>query len=161
MLNFLDTPPTLKAGDLAPDFELLDSKGQTFKLYETLTARWVVLFFYPKDHTPGCTAEVCAFRDVYSEFEALGAEVRGISADAEPSHQRFSRNQQLPYPLLSDPDGQVARAFGIQKTLGLLPGRVTFVIAPDRSIRLAYASQLKPESHAQQALAVLKAQAIK
>lgn len=158
MLNFLDTPPTLREGDTAPDFELSDSNGETVNLYERLTNHWVVLFFYPRDNTPGCTAQACSFRNVYDEFREIGAEIFGISGDSESSHQQFSQSRKLPYPLLSDPGGRVAEAFGVKKALGFLPGRVTFVIAPDRTIRLAYSSQLKPESHPQKALDVLKAQ---
>lgn len=159
MLNFLDTPPTLKTGDSAPDFNLSDSRGQTFKLYDLLETHWVVLFFYPRDHTPGCTAQVCSFRNAYDDFKDLGALVLGVSGDAGESHQNFSDSQKLPYPLLSDPGGKVAKAFGVKKSLGILPGRVTFVIAPDRTIRLAYSSQLKPETHQQKALEILKNQA--
>lgn len=159
MFNFLDSPPDLKTGDIAPDFTLSDSKGEAFKLYDLLKQRWVVLFFYPKDHTPGCTAQVCSFRNAYDDFRDLGADVLGISGDSGQSHQNFSDSQKLPYPLLSDPGGKIARAFGVKKSLGILPGRVTFVIAPDRTIRLAYASQLKSETHSQKALEVLKAQA--
>lgn len=158
MFKFLDTPPDLKEGDIAPDFELHDSQGKAFKLYETLNNKWVVLFFYPKDDSPGCTAQACSFRNAYQEFKTLGTEVLGISADSEESHERFAQRQQLPYPLLSDPQGKVAKAFGVKKALGILPGRVTFVIAPDRTIRLAYSSQLQAESHQQKALEILKSQ---
>ncbi len=157
MLNFLDKQTTLQAGDIAPDFTLTNLQGESVQLYALLEKSWVVLFFYPKDNTPGCTAQVCSFRDHYSEFRQMGVEVIGISRDSEQSHQSFSQKQQLPYTLLSDPNSQTAKAFGVQKTLGLLPGRATFVIAPDRRIQLAYASQLNPESHQEKALAILKA----
>jgi peroxiredoxin Q/BCP len=158
MLNLLDPQPTLQVGQTAPDFELPDAKGELVRLYDLLSKGWVVLFFYPKDNTPGCTAQACSFRNSYQEFRTLGAQIFGISADSQESHQGFSEQQSLPYPLLSDQDGQVAKAFGVKKTLGLLPGRATFVIAPDRTVRLAYASQLNPESHQQKALEVLKNQ---
>ncbi|WP_303672832.1 peroxiredoxin [Vampirovibrio chlorellavorus] len=158
MLNLLDPQPTLQVGQTAPDFELPDAEGQAVRLYDLLAKGWVVLFFYPKDNTPGCTAQACSFRNSYQEFRALGAQIFGISADSKESHQGFSQQQNLPYPLLSDSDGAVAKAFGVKKTLGLLPGRATFVIAPDRTVRLAYASQLNPESHQQKALEVLQNQ---
>lgn len=158
MFNFLDTPPGLKEGDIAPDFELNSHQDKPFSLYGILNNNWVVLFFYPKDDTPGCTAQACSFRNTYQEFNALGAEVLGISGDSAQSHQRFAQKQQLPYPLLSDPQGKVAKAFGVKKALGILPGRVTFVIAPDRTIRLAYSSQLQAESHQEKALEILKSQ---
>lgn len=158
MLNRLDPQPELQVGQIAPDFELPDAHGQNVRLSDVLQQGWVVLFFYPKDQTPGCTAQACSFRDNHTDFKTLGAQILGISADSGQSHQDFIERQHLPYPLLSDPQGKVAQAFGVKKTLGLLPGRVTFVIAPDRKIHLAYASQFNPESHSQKALAVLKNQ---
>lgn len=157
MINLIDPPPQLKEGDLAPDFRLQGEDGNIYHLYEQLQKGWVVLFFYPKDETPGCTAQACAFRNTHQTFKEHGAQILGISADSETSHQRFQQKEQLSYPLLSDPGGETARAFGVKKTLGLLPGRVTFVIDPDRTIRLAYASQFNPASHAQKALAVIQA----
>jgi peroxiredoxin Q/BCP len=156
MFKFLDIPPDLKEGDIAPDFELHDSQGKAFKLYEILSHKWVVIFFYPKDETPGCTAQACSFRNAYQEFKALGVEVLGISGDSAESHERFAQKQQLPYPLLSDPQGKVAKAFGVKKALGILPGRVTFVIDRDRRIQLAYSAQLQAESHQEKALEILK-----
>lgn len=159
LLAFLDSPPDLKPGDLAPDINLLNDDGQPILLSDVLKQNtWVVLFFYPKDNTPGCTAQACAFRDSYADFKQYNAKIFGISADSDQSHDGFKNQHSLPFPLISDKNGIIAKAFGVKKTLGLLSTRVTFVIGPQRQIHLAYSSQLDPASHRSQALHVLQSQ---
>jgi len=117
----------------------------------------VVLYFYPKDHTPGCTAEARAFRDRYETFAAAGAEIVGVSSDSIESHQRFAGKLRLPFPLLSDAGGAVRKLFGVEKTLGLIPGRATFVIDGDGVVRHVFASQLEATKHVDEALSALEA----
>jgi thioredoxin-dependent peroxiredoxin len=156
MTNPFNQSPLLKAGSIAPDFTLPDQDGQPVHLYEMLSNRWVVLFFYPKDHSPVCTTQVCAFRNAYHEFQDAGAEVLGISSDSIASHQQFSQNQKLPFRLLSDPDRKVAEAYGVPKAFGLIPGRVTFVLDPQQTIRMAYPSQFNAKAHMEKALLLLR-----
>jgi thioredoxin-dependent peroxiredoxin len=148
---------TLAVGDKAPDFTLPCSSGGTVTLSDlTRKGRTVVVFFYPKDDTPGCTAEACGFRDLYEEFAGAGAEVLGISADSAVSHQRFVGKHKLPMKLLTDADGGVRQAWGVRSTLGIFPGRATFVVDRDGVVRHAFASQLRVVSHVQQALVVVR-----
>ena len=145
----------LAAGDRAPEFRLTDGAGQTF---DTADARGkpLVVFFYPKDATPGCTAEACAFRDAYEDFVASGATVVGISSDDAASPAGFAGKHRLPFRLLSDVDGSVRTAFGVPKTWGLMPGRVTFVIDSGGVIRHAFNSQFLATAHAARALDVVR-----
>jgi peroxiredoxin Q/BCP len=159
-LNDMSSPfnqsPLLKVGSIAPDFTLPDQDGRPVHLYDILKNRWVVLFFYPKDHSPICTTQVCAFRNAYHEFQEAGAEVLGISSDSAESHRAFSEHQHLPFRLLSDSESLIAKAYGVPKTFGLIPGRVTFVIDPQHTIRMAYPSQFNAKAHMQKALTLLK-----
>ncbi len=116
----------------------------------------VVLFFYPKDNTPGCTREACAFRDRFEAFREAGAEVIGISSDSGSSHQRFAERFRLPFVLLSDHDGSVRARYGVAKTLGILPGRVTFLIDRQGIVRFVFASQFQPAQHVARMLGALK-----
>jgi peroxiredoxin Q/BCP len=116
----------------------------------------VVLFFYPRDETPGCTKEVCAFRDTSVEFGKLDVQVIGISSDSVESHRRFAAKYDLSFPLLSDEGGKVRRLYGVPKTFGLFPGRVTYVIDKECVVRHVFASQLSVERHVQEALAALR-----
>jgi peroxiredoxin Q/BCP len=126
----------LQLGDPAPDFTLPTDKGDNFQLADQ-RGKPVVLYFYPKDDTPGCTAEACAFRDQSADFLDLGAVVVGVSSDSEASHQKFSQKHQLPFPLLADTGGQLRKQYEVPRALlGLLPGRVTFVI--DKDGKIAY-----------------------
>jgi peroxiredoxin Q/BCP len=150
--------PLLKTGVQAPDFTLENQRGEPVHLYDVLDRHWVVLFFYPKDHSPVCTTEVCAFRDSYDDFQGTGAEVLGISSDPIAAHAAFAAKHQLPYQLLADPDGRVRTAYGVPKTLGLLPGRTTFVIDSSRIIRLAYSSSFNANAHKEKALQLLREQ---
>ena len=147
----------LGVGDKAPEFTLTDQGGKTVSLKDFRGRKNVVVYFYPKDDTPGCTKEACTFRDQYTAFTDVGAEVFGISGDSAASHKAFAEKYRLPFPLLSDGDGTVRKAFGVPRTLGLLPGRVTYVIDKQGVIRHAFNSQLNPTKHVDEAIAVLKA----
>jgi peroxiredoxin Q/BCP len=146
----------IQVGSKAPDFSLPDQNGNRFNLSDYLGKVKLVIFFYPKDESYGCTKEACSFRDSYEVFRGAGAEVVGISPDNVASHQAFAANHKLPFILLSDKDRVVAGKFGVGKTLGLLPGRVTFVIDRHGIIRMIFNSQLSYEKHVEEALAELK-----
>lgn len=146
----------LTVGDTLPDVSLIAHTGETVRLYDHLENKALVLFFYPKDHTSVCTQEACQFRDSYETFQEAGAEVIGISSDSVQSHQQFAQTNRLPFLLLSDPGGKVRKALGVPKTLGILPGRVTYVIDSKGVIRHVFSSQLNPEAHIREALQVLQ-----
>lgn len=146
----------ITAGTAAPDFTLPRDGGSDVRLSSLRPAK-VVLYFYPKDDTPGCTKESCAFRDHYTAFSDAGAEVIGISSDSEASHKAFAEKYKLPFTLLSDVGGKVRSSFGVPPTFGLLPGRVSYVIDKQGVIRHAFNSQMNPTKHVDEALAVLKA----
>lgn len=147
----------LTAGDSVPNVMLVDERGAHVPL-ASLLDRPLVLYFYPKDDTPGCSAEACRFRDDYEDFVAAGAEVIGVSSDDAQSHARFREKYRLPFRLMSDPDGSGRTAFGIPKTFGVLPGRATFVIAGG-TIVYAFNSQFAPRQHVKRALSALLARA--
>ncbi len=146
----------LSAGARAPEFRLNNQNGKAVSLADFRGRKNVVVYFYPKDDTPGCTKESCAFRDHFEAFVDAGAEVIGISSDSEASHKAFAAKHRLPFSLLSDAGGKVRGAFGVPATLGLLPGRVTYVIDRQGVIRHAFNSQLQATKHVDEALAVLK-----
>lgn len=143
---------SLQVGDPAPQFTAETWDGQTIRLSDYAGKRGLVLFFYPKDGTAICTKEACAFRDSYEKFAEAGMEVIGVSGDTADSHRDFAQRHQLHFPLLSDADGQLRKAFGVPKTLGFLPGRVTYVIDKQGIIRLVYSAQLASDEHVRQAL---------
>ncbi len=143
-------------GDAAPDFELPSASGATIRLSDFRGKSDVVLFFYPKDNTPGCTVEACTFRDSHEAFREAGAAVIGISADSADSHRRFAERYGLPFLLVADTDGAVRVRYGVPRTLGLLPGRVTYLIDRDGIIRHVFSSQFQPRRHVAEALEVLK-----
>jgi peroxiredoxin Q/BCP len=145
----------LNVGDRAPDFTALTYDGRTVRLADFLGQRALVLFFYPKDGTPVCTQEACAFRDSYEQFAAAGAEVIGVSSDSEASHREFAQRHQLSFPLISDADGALRKAFAVPKTLGIFPGRVTYVIDQQGIIRRIYSAQFASAEHVRQALAAV------
>jgi peroxiredoxin Q/BCP len=147
---------TLAVGDRAPNFTLPSSSGDKVTLSDMLGKRTVVLFFYPKDDTPGCTAEACGFRDRYDSFVQAGADVVGVSSDSLESHDRFASKHKLPMKLLSDVEGKVRSEFGVKATLGLFPGRATFVIDRDGVIQHVFVSQLRVNRHVEQALDVVR-----
>jgi peroxiredoxin Q/BCP len=146
----------LAVGDKAPAFSLKDQNGATVSLADFSGRKNVVVYFYPKDDTPGCTKESCTFRDQYTAFTDIGAVVLGISSDSEQSHRAFAEKYRLPFPLLADTGGNVRKAFQVPKSLGLLPGRVTFVIDKNGVVRHVFNSQLNPTKHVDEALGVLK-----
>ncbi|MGA0365459.1 MAG: peroxiredoxin [Vulcanococcus sp.] len=145
----------LKSGDRAPLIALQDQNGVE-RRSDQLAGKALVLFFYPKDDTPGCTMEACAFRDSYADLQALGAEVWGVSGDNASSHQRFASRHNLPYPLLVDQNNQLRKAFGVPGVLGLLPGRVTYVIDASGVVRLVFNNLLDGPAHRREALDCLK-----
>jgi peroxiredoxin Q/BCP len=138
-------------GDLAPDFTLPDQLGEPVRLGQLVGKKNVVLYFYPKDATPGCTAEARAFRDAYDTFAAADTEVVGVSSDSIKSHKRFAARHQLPFRLLSDRDGAVRALYGVERTLGILPGRVTYVIDRRGVVKHVYSSQLAATRHVREA----------
>jgi len=142
-------------GQPAPAFTLQSTKGVT-SLSDFKGKKSVVLFFYPKDGTPGCTAEACGFRDSHDAFAEAGAEVIGISTDSLESHERFASKHSLPMRLLSDPGGKIRDAYGVKMTLGLWPGRVTFVIDPEGIVRHVFESQLRATKHVGEAMNTLR-----
>jgi peroxiredoxin Q/BCP len=147
----------LNVGDAAPDFTLLDQRGKPVRLYELTETKNVALYFYPKDATPGCTLEARAFRDAYDVFVAADTEVVGVSSDSVKSHGRFAANERLPFLLLSDRDGMVRELYGVERTLGILPGRVTYVIGKGGVVRHVYSSQLRATQHPREALKAVNA----
>ena len=146
----------LKIGDQAPQFTLPDQNGKMVDLNSFIGKTKLVVYFYPKDESFGCTKEACSFRDSYEDFKEASAEVIGISSDDEASHRGFAANHKLPFILLSDRDKKVAGLYGVGKTLGILPGRVTFVIDKQGIIRGIYSSQINFQKHVQEALEVLR-----
>jgi peroxiredoxin Q/BCP len=150
----------VEEGELAPDFELRSEAGETVKL-SALRGRPVVLYFYPRDDTPGCTTQACGIRDAYDEFEREGAVVLGVSPDDERSHVKFKRKYALPFTLLADPDHAVAEKYGVwgeksyqgRKFLGV--SRSTFVIDEDGVVKKVFPI-VKPATHADDVLAVLR-----
>jgi thioredoxin-dependent peroxiredoxin len=142
-------------GSKAPDFTLPSQSGVMVNLKDFL-GKPVVLFFYPKDDTPGCTKEACAFRDDYDQFERLDAQVIGISSDSVESHSRFASKHNLPFTLLSDEGRKVRRLYGVPNAFGLFPGRVTYVIDEEGVVRHVFSSQLGVEQHVEEALKALQ-----
>jgi peroxiredoxin Q/BCP len=144
-------------GDVAPDFTLPSQSGEEVSLKDFMgKKRALVLFFYPKDDTPGCTKEACSFRDDYEQFEKLEAEVIEVSSDSVHSHQRFAQRHGLPFTLLSDEGGEVRKLYGVPNTLGLFPGRVTYVIDEEGVVRRVFSSQIGVTKHVQEALRTLE-----
>jgi len=148
----------MKEGDLAPDFELTADDGSTVKLSDELLKGRVVLFFYPRAMTPGCTAESCHFRDIGQDFEALGARRLGISLDSVDRQHEFSTKHGFDYPLLSDKGGAVAKLFGVKRPGLPFTKRATFVIDTDRRVLAVIASEFNTDKHADDALGVLRTQ---
>ncbi len=143
-------------GDAAPEFELPDQNGELHSL-EDYRDQWVVLYFYPKDETPGCTTEACEFRDNIFAYRELNAQILGVSLDDVESHKAFAENHGLPFPLLADVDGLVSTAYGVKtRMFGMtVAKRQTFIIAPDGSIAKHY-EKVDPSEHSRQVLADLE-----
>ncbi len=146
----------LRVGDVAPDFALPTTTGTTFKLSEH-RGHPVVLYFYPKDGSSGCTKEACSFRDQYQDFRDLGAEVIGISSDDAASHQQFTAKYALPFPLLADQGGQLRKQYAVPRAvLGLLPGRVTYVLDGEGRVRYVFNSLTEANNHVINARQILQ-----
>ena len=146
----------IQVGDKAPDFTLPSQTGEQVRLSDRLGERIVVLYFYPKDETAGCTKEACAFRDSYEAFAEAGAEVIGVSSDSVDRHAAFAGHHELPFTLLSDQGGQVRKSYAVPATLGILPGRVTYVIDRAGIVRHVFSSQTNIGRHVNDALDVVK-----
>ena len=143
-------------GDPAPEFELADQNGQLHSL-EDYRDQWVVLYFYPKDETPGCTTEACEFRDNIFAYRELNAQILGVSLDDAESHKAFAENHGLPFPLLADVDGNASTAYGVKtRMFGMtVAKRQTFIIGPDGTIAKHY-EKVAPAEHSEQVLADLR-----
>ena len=149
------TTGKLQVGDQAPRFRLPNQTGALIDLDDLLGKKHIVLFFYPKDDSLICVAEVCAFRDQYEVFKQAGAEVIGISSDSVESHEKFAANNRLPFTLLSDRDGTVRKLYGAT-TLGILAGRVTYIIDHHGTIQHIFSSLLNANKHISEALRIIK-----
>ena len=153
-IGFANTQPAV--GVVAPEFELSDQNGQLHSL-EDYRDQWVVLYFYPKDDTPGCTTEACEFRDNICAFKDLNAQILGVSLDDVESHKAFAESYSLPFPLLADVEGKVSTAYGVKtRMLGMtVAKRQTFIVGPDGTIAKHY-EKVTPAEHSKQVLADLK-----
>lgn len=146
----------LKIGDRIPNFKAIDANGNDFDIQNIVGHKPLVIYFYPKDDTPGCTAQACSFRDQYEDFRDLGAEVIGVSSDSIASHQQFAKKYQLPFILLTDPDKKIRKLFGVPSgMLGLLPGRVTYVTDKNGVVQMIFDSMLATK-HIPKALEALR-----
>lgn len=147
----------VQIGDHAPNFTLPTQKtGELFHLQDFIGKSFLVLYFYPKSDTPGCTAEACSFRDSYEVFKQAGAEVIGVSSDSEEAQQQFASKHKLPFILLSDKGGALRKMYGVPTTLGLLPGRVTYVIDKEGVVRHIFSDQMNATKHIGEALKVIQ-----
>jgi len=145
----------LKIGDTLPNFSAIDTNGAIFHSKDYIGKQSVVIYFYPKDNTPGCTTQACSFRDNYQDFKDLGTEVIGISADSVTSHVKFKSKFNLPFILLSDADKKLRKLFGVENSLIFLPGRETFV-ADKNGVILMIFNSMSSKIHIQKALEILK-----
>ena len=148
--------PALAVGDVAPPFTAVLHDGSRFDSASVLGKKLVVLFFYPKDNTPVCTKEACAFRDSYEKFTAAGAEVIGVSSDSPATHRAFAEKHRLPFPIISDHDRALRKLFGVPNPLGVIPGRVTYVIDRQGVVRLVFSALLASDDHVRKALAAVQ-----
>ena len=147
----------IQIGDKCPDFQLPDATGQMIQISEFIGKKKLVIYFYPKDDTPGCTKEACSFRDSYEDFKNFDCEVIGISSDDEQKHAAFASRHKLPFILLSDKDKVARKLFGVPGNLfGLIPGRVTYIIGLDGIVKGIYNSQTNPLGHIEKALELIK-----
>jgi len=152
LVNFLQ----VKVGDKAQDFTLPSQMGDNVTLSEYLGKKNVVLYFYPKDETPGCIKEACTFRDNYEELTNLGAEVLGISGQSVESHKSFASHYGLPFILLADVDNKIRELYGVPSTMGILPGRVTYIIDKKGVVRHIFVSQTNAQRHVEEAKNTLR-----
>jgi peroxiredoxin Q/BCP len=146
----------VQVGEQAPDFTLHSQSGESVSLADYRDRQVVVLYFYPKDNTPGCTAEACAFRDSHEVFTEAGAQVIGVSSDSVGSHGAFAGRHQLPFVLLSDEGGAVRKRYGVPRSFGVLPGRVTYVIDRQGTVQHVFSSMTNVDQHVSAALAVVR-----
>lgn len=146
----------IQVGDRAPDFSLPTQTGETITLSQFAGKQPVVLYFYPKDDTPGCTIEACAFRDSYEAFQGAGAAVIGVSSDSVDSHKTFAEKYSLPFALVSDRDGALRKAYGVPNTLFVVPGRVTYVIDKAGIVRHQFNDLLNAKGHVTEALKIVQ-----
>lgn len=145
----------LKVGDTLPNFTAKESNGTIFNSQDFIGKQPLVIYFYPKDDTPGCTVQACSFRDHYQEFKDLGAEVIGISSDSMQSHIRFKSKFNLPFILLSDHDKKLRKLFDVANNFLILPGRETFVVDTNGTIQMIFNS-MSAKIHITKALEILK-----
>ena len=146
----------IKVGSKVPDFSLLEQDGKMFHLTDVLGKQNLVIYFYPKDNTQGCTKEACTFRDMYQDFTDAGAEVIGISSDSKASHIDFTESHKLPFKLLSDEDKKVRKLFGVPSDLfGLIDGRVTYIVDKQGIIRYIFKSQTQIGKHISESLRII------
>lgn len=146
----------ITVGDQAPDFTLATQSGKPVSLHDFRDQKFVVLYFYPKDETSGCTAEACSFRDSYEVFKDAGAEVIGISSDSEASHQKFAGKHGLPFILASDPKGTTRKLYGVKASLGFIPGRVTYIIDKQGIVRHMFSSMSAIDKHISEAIETIQ-----
>lgn len=147
----------LQIGDNCPSFKLANQFGELIDSTSLIGSKTLVIYFYPKDDTPGCTKEACSFRDSYEEFKDLGCEVIGVSSDSIANHRKFAEKYGLSFNLLADTEKELRKAFGVPGNLfGLIPGRVTYIIDLQGKIRGVYNSQTDPLGHIEQALTLVK-----
>ncbi len=153
----MNTKKPLKIGDKIPSFSLQNQNGEDVLIDEFIGKTAIVIYFYPKDDTPGCTKEACSFRDTYADFRDLNAQVIGISADNVASHKKFAEKYNLPFTLLSDVDNKVRKLFGVPGTLfGLIPGRVTYIVNKNGIVTDIHDNMLNAEGHIKASLKALK-----
>ena len=145
----------LNEGQKAPDFTAKDQNGKNISLSD-FSGKDVILYFYPKDDTPGCTTQACAFRDSYEVFKDAGAEVIGISEDSQQSHEKFAAKYQLPFTLLSDTGNKVRQLYGVPATLWIMPGRVTYAIDKQGVVKHIFDSMLDFKAHVSESLKTLE-----
>ena len=146
----------IQVGDKAPDFTLPSQTGEQVRLQDRLGERVIVLYFYPKDNTSGCTAEACAFRDSHETFTEAGADVIGVSSDSADRHAGFAGKHRLPFTLLADQGGRVRKAYGVPAVMGFIPGRVTYVIDRTGTVRHVFSSMTNIGGHVSEALDVVR-----
>lgn len=146
----------IQVNDKAPDVSLPDQDGKHISLSDYHGKKVVVLYFYPKDDTPVCTAEACSFRDSFDSFKDLGAEVIGVSSDSVDSHKKFAEKHHLQFHLLADTSGMARKAFGVPNTMKIMPGRVTYVIDKEGVVRYTFNSMMDGQKHVTEAMRIVK-----
>jgi len=146
----------VRVGDIAPDFTLPSQTGESITLSQFFGKKNIILYFYPKDKSKGCTRQACEFRDKYEVYSDLGAEVIGVSSDDVKSHESFASEHNLPFILLSDTKKKVRKLYGVPSTFGIIPGRVTYLIDKKGIVRYVFSSQFQPKKHIPESLSALK-----